>query len=589
MASSSEDQLLCSICLDVFKEPVTTPCGHNYCKSCITDYWNSSKPTRCPLCKKRFKQRPALKCNTSFRDMMEQLMSLSVSSSTEEQRARPGDVPCDICLPPKHKALKTCVMCLSSYCPLHLEPHHRVTSLKRHQLIDPTSNLEHRICQKHNKMLELFCTSDQICVCSLCVQDDHASHQCIPLERAFNEEKAPVEHGVAQLKMMENDKTRDINQILLHIEQNKKNRVADLDVVSKGFDTLVDSLRRQRDALVQVIEQKYKDALKPHEDRVSDLKKRLTEIQQSRAVLEKLLQTDDHLQFLLSKPEHPFLQQNEDQRTEFDPDEDISYSSTVKTALTLMESSLSEEMERLIHEVQYSEEEDIGIVDAVWISPKDKLKMIQENYTVDLSLDPYTSYPLLSVFEDNKSLMYLPSYAGIEPTPSSFFTRKFKNMPFVLSTTGFSSSRFYFEVELNAKKWVLGVVRENFNRQITFQRLLSPKDGAWIMSNMDGTGLCHFGCSFANPQKIGVFVDYEKGEVSFYDVDAEVLVSSYRECEFSQSAPLLKSFLYGLVGVRYRTKLYPFFGALDWFDHLKITPVVTSTGLAIGNTESFTN
>lgn len=590
MASSSslvcEDQLLCSICLDVFKEPVTTPCGHNYCKSCITDYWDSSKPTRCPLCKKRFRQRPALKCNTSFRDMMEQLMSLSVSSPTEEQQAKPGDVPCDICLPPKLKALKTCVMCLSSYCSLHLEPHHRVTTLKRHQLIDPTSNLEHRICKNHNKMLELFCTSDQICVCSMCLQDDHASHQCIPLERAFTEEKASVERGVAQLNQMENDETRDINQIRLHLEQHKKNRVADLDVVNKGFATLVDSLLRHREALVEVIEQKYKDALKSHEDRVSDLQKRVTEIQQSRAVLEKLLQTDDHLQFLLSKPENLCPPQNEEQLTEFDPDEDINFSSTMTTALSIMESTLSEEMERLIHDVQYSEEEDSGI-DALWISPKDRLKIIQQNYTVDLRLDPYTSHHLLTVYKNNKVLMYCPYFAGIAPTPSSFFTRKFKNIPFVLSSIGFSSGCFYFEVEISAKKWILGVVRENFNRNITCQWLPSPADGAWIMSNMDGTGLRHFGCSFLTPRKIGVFVNYEIGEVSFYDVDAEVLVSSYRECVFNEPVHLLKSFLYGLIGVSCRTKLYPIFGALGWFDNLEITPVVTRTGLAIGNTGSF--
>lgn len=585
MASSSEEQLLCSICLDVFKEPVTTPCGHNYCKSCITDYWDSSKPTRCPLCKKRFRQRPVLKCNTSFRDMMEQLMSLSVSSPTEEQQANPGEVPCDICLPPKLKALKTCVMCLSSYCAQHLEPHHRVTSLKRHQLIDPTSNLEHRVCQKHNKMLELFCSSDQTCVCSMCVQDDHASHQCIPLERAVSEERVPVEHAVAELKMMENVKTKDISQIRSHIHENKKSRVADLDVVNKGFAALVDSLQRQKEALVQVIEQKYKDALKPHQDRVNDLQKRLIEIKKNRVALEKLLQTNDHLEFLLSKPEHRLPPQTEEQHTEFDPDEDISYRGTVKTALTLMERTLSEEMETLIHQVQYCEEEDVGTVDSVWISPKDKLKMIQENYAVDLSLDPYTSYPLLSVYEDNKALKYRPSSAGFEPTPLSFFTSKFKNMPLVLSSAGFSSSRFYFEVELNAKKWVLGVVRENIDRRMTCQRLTSTKNGAWIMSNMDGAGLRHFGCSFA--KKIGVFVDYEKGEVSFYDVNAEVLVSSFRECVFNESAPLLKSFLYGLVGVRYRTKLYPVFGALDFFDHLKISPVVTRTGLALGNTGSF--
>uniref|UniRef100_A0A3Q3WUQ3 Uncharacterized protein n=1 Tax=Mola mola TaxID=94237 RepID=A0A3Q3WUQ3_MOLML len=47
----TEDQFLCSICLDVFTDPVTTPCGHNFCKSCITQHWNINVLCRCPHCK----------------------------------------------------------------------------------------------------------------------------------------------------------------------------------------------------------------------------------------------------------------------------------------------------------------------------------------------------------------------------------------------------------------------------------------------------------------------------------------------------------------------------------------------------------
>uniref|UniRef100_A0A8C6SLJ9 RING-type domain-containing protein n=1 Tax=Neogobius melanostomus TaxID=47308 RepID=A0A8C6SLJ9_9GOBI len=38
----TEEQLLCSICLEVFMEPVSTPCGHNFCKSCISTHWHST-------------------------------------------------------------------------------------------------------------------------------------------------------------------------------------------------------------------------------------------------------------------------------------------------------------------------------------------------------------------------------------------------------------------------------------------------------------------------------------------------------------------------------------------------------------------
>uniref|UniRef100_A0A3B1J2M1 RING-type domain-containing protein n=1 Tax=Astyanax mexicanus TaxID=7994 RepID=A0A3B1J2M1_ASTMX len=41
----------CSICLDVFTDPVTTPCGHNFCMVCLREFWNSSSHCQCPVCK----------------------------------------------------------------------------------------------------------------------------------------------------------------------------------------------------------------------------------------------------------------------------------------------------------------------------------------------------------------------------------------------------------------------------------------------------------------------------------------------------------------------------------------------------------
>uniref|UniRef100_A0A3B4Y450 RING-type domain-containing protein n=1 Tax=Seriola lalandi dorsalis TaxID=1841481 RepID=A0A3B4Y450_SERLL len=52
----SEDQFLCSICLDVFTDPLTTSCGHNFCKNCITTHWDINVPCQCPMCKKFLKE-----------------------------------------------------------------------------------------------------------------------------------------------------------------------------------------------------------------------------------------------------------------------------------------------------------------------------------------------------------------------------------------------------------------------------------------------------------------------------------------------------------------------------------------------------
>uniref|UniRef100_A0A3B4BE29 Uncharacterized protein n=1 Tax=Periophthalmus magnuspinnatus TaxID=409849 RepID=A0A3B4BE29_9GOBI len=72
-AVKSEDQFLCSICLDLFTEPVTTPCGHNFCKLCLSQHWDTSAPCRCPLCKELFRIKPELKVNTLLSEMLSQV------------------------------------------------------------------------------------------------------------------------------------------------------------------------------------------------------------------------------------------------------------------------------------------------------------------------------------------------------------------------------------------------------------------------------------------------------------------------------------------------------------------------------------
>lgn len=62
----SEQELTCSICLDLFNQPVSTPCGHNFCQACIGGYWASSPISTCPLCKRQFDERPLLSVNKVF-------------------------------------------------------------------------------------------------------------------------------------------------------------------------------------------------------------------------------------------------------------------------------------------------------------------------------------------------------------------------------------------------------------------------------------------------------------------------------------------------------------------------------------------
>lgn len=196
MASSntflSEEQLQCSICLEIFTKPVSTPCGHNYCMACLNQYWNSSPKYKCPYCKKEFSKRPELCVNTFISNLVAQFQeSVKVQSSahTKKPRAAQGNMPCDVCTDPTQTALKSCLDCGMSFCDSHLEPHKTAAKLKQHRLIDAVKNLEDYVCPRHQKPLELFCRNDQKCVCLFCTEGEHKSHDTIPLAKESADKK----------------------------------------------------------------------------------------------------------------------------------------------------------------------------------------------------------------------------------------------------------------------------------------------------------------------------------------------------------------------------------------------------------------
>ena len=209
----TEEQLLCGICLDVFTDPVTLPCGHNYCQTCIMQHWDTSTQSRCPSCKEPFYKRLSLRVNTFVSEMAAQFRESSGRSSSDQQAVKPGDVPCDICSDTKRRAVKSCLVCLASYCDSHLQPHLTASRLKRHQLTDPVENLEGRMCKIHDKPLELFCKTDQICVCMLCPVLDHKSHEVIPLKEQFERKKSELGKREAEIHRMIQERRLKIQEI----------------------------------------------------------------------------------------------------------------------------------------------------------------------------------------------------------------------------------------------------------------------------------------------------------------------------------------------------------------------------------------
>uniref|UniRef100_UPI003AAFE778 E3 ubiquitin-protein ligase TRIM21-like isoform X1 n=2 Tax=Centroberyx gerrardi TaxID=166262 RepID=UPI003AAFE778 len=509
----SEEQFLCSICLDVFTDPVSTPCGHNFCKTCITQHWDVNVQCQCPMCKKIFDRRPELQVNTFISEMAAQFRKsaqMKASSCPDQRCAKPGEVPCDVCTGTKLKALKSCLVCLASYCETHLEPHQRIKSLKKHKLIDPVENLEDRMCKEHDKPLELFCKTDQMCVCLLCTVLDHKSHDIVPLKEEYKGKKAELGKTEAEIQQKIQERQLKIQEIKHSVELSKEDADREIADSVRVFTALMQSVERGQAELIETIQEKQKTTEKQAEGFIKELEQEISELMKRTAEVEQLSRTEDHLHLLQSFPSLNTPPHTKDW-TEVSVHRS-SYEGTVRRAVAQLEETLRKEMEKLL--------------DA-------ELKRVQQ-YAVDVTLDPDTAEAYLILSDDGKQVKDGDVKKNLPENPE-----RFSSCPCVLGKQSFSSGRFYYEVQVKGKTdWDLGVARGSINRKENMQ--LSPKNGYWTIWLRNGNEYKALADSRvvlslkSKPQKVGVFVDYEEGLVSFYDVDAAALIYSFTGCTFTE-------------------------------------------------------
>ncbi|XP_076002697.1 E3 ubiquitin-protein ligase TRIM39-like [Genypterus blacodes] len=507
----SEDQFMCSICLEVFTDPVSTSCGHNFCRTCITQYWDSNVLCVCPLCNEMFCTRPELKVNRLLSEMAAEFRQSTKNKArrtSEEPAAKPGEVQCDVCTGPKLKAIKSCLRCEASYCQTHLEPHLTTAPLKSHQLIHPVDNLVDRMCKNHKKPLELFCRTDQTFVCLICPVLDHKNHMLIPLKNEHEGKKAELEKTVAKIK-------QKIQQTCLKIQEMKQSAKVSREAADRKkaeglqiFTTLKQQVEDIQADFMETVEEKQKSTQKQAEDFIKELQQELSQLTVVADEGEKLLLSEDHLHLLQSfssinvPTTKDWTQVRVHQR---------SHEGSLEKAVAQLEKTISKEVKKLL---------------------KVELKRIQQ-FAVDVTLDPDTAHPKLILSDDEKQVHLGDVWKNLPDKP-----QRFDPCPFVLGKQSFSYRIFYFEVQVKGKTaWDLGVTRETSKRKGDIS--MRPQHGYWTVMLRNGNKFSarddpRVPLSLkSKPEKVGVFVDFNKGLVSFYDVDAAALIYSFTGCFFT--------------------------------------------------------
>ncbi|XP_037533185.1 E3 ubiquitin/ISG15 ligase TRIM25-like [Nematolebias whitei] len=214
----SEDQFTCSICLELYTNPVSTPCGHNFCKACIARHWAGKEQHQCPLCNDKFSKELKVSVNTELKEIVEKFRKHRVNINSTSA-IKPGQVPCDCCPDNKVRASKTCLVCLVSFCDTHLEPHLRVAAFKTHKLTHPVHKLEEKICKSHNQIFTFFCKSDQTHACALCTE--HDNHDTVHLEEAYVNKSTRMGMKKEDVEKTRLNKVKEINAATQSIKKGK--------------------------------------------------------------------------------------------------------------------------------------------------------------------------------------------------------------------------------------------------------------------------------------------------------------------------------------------------------------------------------
>ncbi|XP_017574531.1 E3 ubiquitin-protein ligase TRIM39-like isoform X2 [Pygocentrus nattereri] len=501
----SEDQFLCSVCQNVFTAPGSVPCGP---MKCISTCWGDSEQCHCPFCKEKFNKRPELEVNTAFREV--------VDLFKKEGGLNKPEVLCDACIGVKQKALKSCLDCRLTLCKSHLESHNNMPKIKEHKLISPSKNLEDYICQKHRRPLELFCRDDQMSACMVCTLTDHKKHKTVPVEEGIGEMKSQLEKTQSEVQHMIKDRLKKIKDIKHSVELRKKNMENELADSIEVLTALIRSVERSQAELLDMMEENQKAAESQAEDLIKDLEQEITELKRRDSELEQLFHTEDHLHLLqiypsLCRPPHTKNWT------------DISIDPIIDLSVDILWNVVSQLQKSLNEMVTESEQ-----------------RMIQQ-YAVDVTLDADTAHPKLILSDDGKQVRNGDTEQKLPDNP-----KRFNRSLCALGKEGFSSGRFYYEVQVSGKtEWDLGVARESINRKHK-KVILTPQNGFWAMKLRNGNE--YKACVDAlvplfvreKLQKVGVFVNYEEGLVSFYDAES-------------------RSRIFSFTGQTFTEKLYPYF------------------------------
>ncbi|XP_043942071.1 zinc-binding protein A33-like [Protopterus annectens] len=341
-------------------------------------------------------------------------------------------------------------------------------------------------CMEHKKRLELFCEVDESLVCTLCIPE-HRGHTFFTVQKALEMYKdnltTSLSHQQSSLKHFKEIKCQQemkISEITAHA------RRIQLHIISE-FAKLHHFLQEKEENLVQQLKEEELGILKEMEENLKKIKEDINAVQESVSNIQFQLQRQDTLTFL--KEIKSFMLRLTKEQKESDAPNVV----TREMILGVYKGPL-----------QYG----------IW----KEMKSILNPGVSNLVLDAKTAHPNLILSKDLTKIIF-----GNKTQELPDYPERFDEWYSVLGSEGFMSGRHYWELVVqNNTDWSVGVTRESSNRKGDV--IMSPENGYWILDFSENkyepcdTTQKDLKCR-ETPQRIGIYLDYEGGQVSFYNAD----------------------------------------------------------------------
>ncbi|XP_048011753.1 tripartite motif-containing protein 16-like [Megalobrama amblycephala] len=533
-ARFSQDEFMCPVCLDLLKDPVTIPCGHSYCKICITDCWDQEDQMRvysCPQCRQTFSPRPALAKNTILAEIVEKLKKIKLPADCY---AGAGDVQCDVCTGRKHKAVKSCLVCVNSYCQNHLEQHESWFKGKRHNLTEATGRLQEMICKKHDKILEVFCRTDQKCICVLCM-DEHKNHNTVSAAAQRTEKQHQLKKTQRWFQQRIQQREKDLQQLREAVESHMHSAQTAVEDSERIFTELIRSIERSRSEATQRIRDQEKTAVSRAEGRLERLEQEINDLRRRDAELEQLSHTQDHIHFLQSFQSLSAPPESTD--VNGDPFSSLSSFDVVRESVRQLRDKLEdfckEELKKISDRVTFTN-----------IVPRTRNDFLQ--YSHQLNLDLNTVNKNLQLSERKRVITY--TNAELQPYPDH--PDRFDYFYQVLCRESVCG-RCYWEIEWSGNNVRISVSYKSISRKGSgIECVFGYNDQSWSLTCFSSRySFRHNNRETKLPVKpiirrIGVYVDHSAGTLSFYSVSGDTM-SLIHTVQTTFTQPLYPGFIIG--------------------------------------------